>query len=499
MATDRKILATEIATTRDGRDITRGFVDALPWLPSTDRVLPLAGGWRGYEELLRDDQVAATFAQRRLAVVCRPWTVEAGGPRRIDKQAADLLRSTLDDIGWDQITDQMLYARYYGYAVAEVIWRADRGGIGIEGIRVRDRSRFVFAPDGRLLLRTSSKPNGEALPDCKFWTLSIGASHFDEPYGRGLAHALYWPVWFKRNGTRFWAMFLEKFGAPTAVGRFPDGTDEAARTRLLEAVQSVQTDAGIVLPEGMKIELIEAARGGTASYEQWLGYWDGAIAKVILGQTMTTENGSSRAQAQVHMDVRQDIVRADADLVSASANRSFVRWLIDLSLPGAAYPQIWRNLDDAEDINQRAERDLKLFQAGWTLTDAAVAEAYGAGYQRVAQAVPEAPGAAPTQPAAPGATALTAAEADPDPTPIDPLSARLDADTAPHWVAILEQIRALVERAETRGDTLEQLRDDLLAAYGSLPSEQLTEVMAMGFAAADLAGRFDLEQESRRG
>lgn len=493
MATDRKTLATEIATTRDGRDITRGYVDALPILSPTDRVLPLAGGWRGYEELLRDDQVAACFAQRRLAVVCRPWTVEPGGPRRIDQQAAELLRRTLDAIGWDHITDQMLYARFYGFAVAEVIWAADRSGIVLDAIRVRDRARFGFAPDGRLLLRTSSQPNGEALPECKFWHLAIGASHFDEPYGRGLAHALYWPVWFKRNGARFWATYLEKFGAPTAVGHFPAGTDDATRTRLLEAVESVQTDAGIVLPEGMDITLIEAARGGTASYEQWLGYWDGAIAKVLLGQTMTTQDGSSRAQAQVHMDVRQDIVRADADLVSASANRSWVRWLIDLSLPGAAYPTVWRNLDDAEDTNQRADRDLKLFQAGWTPDEKTVADVYGPGYQRVAAPSLAVPEAAPTP--APSTGALTAAEAEPDPTPIDPIAARLDAETATHWIDMLDTIRQLVERA----DSLEQLQGDLLAAYGNLPTERLTEVMAMGFAAADLAGRFDLEQESRGG
>jgi len=495
MATDRKTMATEIATTRDGRDITRGFVDSLPILPPTDRVLPLAGGWRGYEELLRDDQVAACFGQRRLAVVCRPWTVDAGGPRRIDQQAADLLRATLDSIGWDQITDQMLYARFYGFAVAEVIWRADRSGIGIEALRVRDRARFGFAPDGRLLLRTSSNPNGEMLPDCKFWQLAIGASHYDEPYGRGLAHALYWPVWFKRNGTRFWATYLEKFAAPTSVGHFPAGTDDATRARLLEAVESVQTDAGIVLPEGMQIDLLEAARGGTASYEQWLAYWDSAIAKVILGQTMTTQDGSSRAQAQVHMDVRQDIVRADADLVSDSANRSWIRWLIDLTLPGAAYPTVWRNLDDAEDANQRAERDLKLSQIGFVLDDATAAEVYGPGYVRTTATAGNAPGASPTPADAPGALRVTAAEAEPDPTPINPIADRLDAETAPHWIDILDRIRTLVERA----DSLERLRDDLLAAYGDLSTERLTEVMAMGFAAADLAGRFDLEQESSGG
>ncbi|MBK6567964.1 hypothetical protein [Candidatus Aalborgicola defluviihabitans] len=37
-------------------------------------------------------------------------------------------------------------------------------------------------------------------------------------------------------------------------------------------------------------------------------------------------------------------------------------------------------------------------------------------------------------------------------------------------------------------DTPQQLRDQLVQAYGDLPTEQLTEVMALAFCAAELAG-----------
>ena len=57
---------------------------------------------------------------------------------------------------------------------------------------------------------------------------------------------------------------------------------------------------------------------------------------------------------------------------------------------------------------------------------------------------------------------------------------------------ILDAVRRLVDEA----DSLEALRDALLAAYGDLPSDQLAEVMALGFAAAHLAGRYDVETES---
>ena len=385
MATEKPSFP-EIATILGGRDITRGFVDGLPTLPPTDRILSLAGGWRGYEELLRDDQVQACFSQRRLAVVRKPWVVEPGGDRRDDKKAAKLVEETLENLPWDDITDQMLYARFFGFAVAEILWAADGNAIRVAAIRVRDRARFAFAPDGTLRMFTMAQPNGELLPDRKFWVTSIGASHHDEPYGRGLANALYWPVWFKRHGAKFWATFLEKFGAPTPLGKFPPNTTDTDKQRFLQALQAIQTDAGIIIPEGMVVELLEATRGGNAGYAEWMQYWDHAIAKTVLGQTMTTDNGSSLAQAQVHMQVREDFVASDADLVCASACDSWVRWLVEYNIPGAVIPRIWRETEVQEDLKTRSDRDKALNDLGYRITPDAVERIYGDDYEYVGDA-----------------------------------------------------------------------------------------------------------------
>jgi phage gp29-like protein len=68
----------------------------------------------------------------------------------------------------------------------------------------------------------------------------------------------------------------------------------------------------------------------------------------------------------------------------------------------------------------------------------------------------------------------------------------MDTEAAPAWVEIMDGIKRIVDEAQS----LEQLRDALLAVYGDLSTDRLAEVMAMGFAAADLAGRFDVRQES---
>ena len=141
----------EVATTRDGRDITRGYVDALPLLQPQDRVLldRAGGNYEIYEEIARDDQVKATFEQRRLAVVSCEWDVEPGDTSRKAKKAADYLREQLNHIGWDAITDRMLWGVFYGFAVGELVFASDGATLGLDTIKVRKQRRFGFGPDMR--------------------------------------------------------------------------------------------------------------------------------------------------------------------------------------------------------------------------------------------------------------------------------------------------------------------------------------------------------------
>ena len=59
---------------------------------------------------------------------------------------------------------------------------------------------------------------------------------------------------------------------------------------------------------------------------------------------------------------------------------------------------------------------------------------------------------------------------------------------------MMDHVKNIVDQAQS----LEQLRDELLAAYGGMEIAQLTEIMAMGFAAAELTGRFDVNEGDKK-
>lgn len=370
----------EVATTRDGRDITRGYVDPFMLQQPTDSVLQLRGGgdYKIYKEVLRDDQVASCFGQRRLAVVANEIQVDASGTGRGDKKAADFLREQLTSLPFDRITDKMLYGVYYGYAASEIMWARDGANIVVDAVKVRDRQRFGFDGFGNLRLKTFAQPDGELLPDRKFWSFSTGADHDDEPYGLGLAHWLYWPVFFKRAGIQYWMIFLERFGQPTTVGKHPTNATPDEKRKLLDALEAIATDTGITVPQGMEISFLEAARSGTADYVRLCEYMDGAIAKITLGQTASTQGTPGRlGNDDLQGDVREDLIRADSDLVCESFNQTVVKWLTEYNFPGAKPPCVYRVTDPEEDQDQRAERDSKIQSMGFKPTLKYIHDQYG--------------------------------------------------------------------------------------------------------------------------
>lgn len=389
MATQRPKF-DEIAAPEDPLNpVKRISTGALPFvtvLQTTDMVLRGKGGIENlkiYRELLRDDQVASVWTQRRLALTACETVVEPGADDPLSKQAAIELEAELKSMAWDDITEKMLFSVFYGWGVAEVIWRPNGARVSFDRIVVRDRARFRFDIDGNLYLWTTGG-GWQVMPERKFWTVTTGGDNHDEPYGLGLAHSLYWPVFFKRNDIKFWLMFLEKFGMPTAMAKVPAGmmNDPKSVNQAIQMLQQIATDAGVVVPDNVVVELLEASRGGSADYAGMFEAMNASISKIVVGQTMTTDSGSSRAQGEVHERVAQKIVEADSDLLCGGFNQGPVKWWTEWNFPGAVPPRVFRQTEQKEDLAKRAERDKKISELGYSPTEEYIQQTYGDGWEK---------------------------------------------------------------------------------------------------------------------
>ncbi|WP_338665003.1 DUF935 family protein [Pararoseomonas sp. SCSIO 73927] len=497
-------LQVEIATI--ARDVTApmpGFT-----LAPRDDILARRGGQDGlkiYQDLARDGHAGSVLRKRRAAVIAREWTVEAGGTQPDDLLAAELVRVALRRFGFDRLCLGLLAAVLNGYAVAEVMWEAadlvvdprpedEREGkpspsatpwIVPASVKVRNARRFRFGLQGELRMLTWDEPlHGIPLPDRKFIVARYWAEENEDPYGRGLGHDLFWPVYFKRNGVALWHKALERFGQPFPYAEYPTGTPRNERQELLAALADLGQSGGLVVPQGSLVKLLETKMTGPdGGHAALVSVMDAEISKIVLGETLTTEAGDkgARSLGEVHDDVRQELADGDADLLSAELKSQVVRWIVELNLPGAAVPDIWRRAPEQVDLKAQSDLDKALFDMGFEPTDAHVSETYGDHYQR--KAAPEPP--APPRVAGPPQLRLVEHARADGAGPLDELVARLAVAAAPSQEAVLNAIRREVEMASS----YEDLEQRFLRLSAALPIEGLAQALQPVLLLANLTGR----------
>jgi phage gp29-like protein len=206
--------------------------------------------------------------------------------------------------------------------------------------------------------------------------------------------------------------------------------------------------------------------------------------------------------ADLQGEVRDDIQRADACQIAGTLTRDLVYPLIALNKPGVdglrRCPRWVFDLGEADDLALYADALPKLAQGGARIPVTWVHEKLRIPEAADTEAVFGAPPAAPDTPAAtPGAPAPVAAlkaqagvkeSLTPGPDAPDTanhmtpaLAEAADAQVAT-WV---DDIGAMLNSA----DSLEQFREQLLAHYSELPSDDLVTVMAAALSAIDLRGR----------
>ncbi|MEA5461564.1 DUF935 family protein [Arcicella sp. LKC2W] len=170
-------------------------------------------------------------------------------------------------------------------------------------------------------------------------------------------------VLYKRGNLQDWATFNELFGMPSRIYLYdplvPGNYEEVSK-------QAAQTGANswAVLPIGsdMKQESV-AGKSGNDTYKVFFDTLNSEITKAILGQTMTTENGSSKSQAEVHAETEDAINANDRRRVEAILNEKVVALLrkqgFDVPEKGRFHA---RDEDEELSPKEQLERDIMLHE-----------------------------------------------------------------------------------------------------------------------------------------
>ena len=340
--------------------------------PDIDEVLRKAGIARHRLKILLDDDEVAQAVETRIdALLATPFRIEPS-----DTPEAELLRQELNE-WFCEIAGGALNALLFGYSVQEVVYEQKQSGhMGVQWVGEKPMQWFEPKADGRLIYRADG--NGmEKEVDQKFkFLLTRRKATYEQPYGKALLATLYWLFFFKQNGFKFWAKFLEKFGTPILLAKV--GSRDTTTTAMNNALLNAHAQSVLTIDSKDDVQLLSTPGNGSAgsSFESFNDQLMRQIQKVVLGQTLTSGNdgGGSHALGQVHENVRQDKLKSDIRLVTPT-----IQTLVNALCTLNQWPKHKVLVGEKAKLlnKEQAERDSHLKNAGANLTPEYFQREYG--------------------------------------------------------------------------------------------------------------------------
>ena len=443
----------------------------------------------------QDAHIFAELAKRRRAVTGLGWQLyppKDASQAEINRtdELADMLRGIprFEDAQYD-LTDAIAK----GFAALEIEWQPGSVWLPRALYWVPQRMFQIDRDTGTMLFLKMGIP--EPLRE---WGWIIHEHRAKSGYieQAALFRVLAWTYAYKAYNLRDMQRFLEMYGMPLRLGKYPAGISPKQRDELLKAVRNIGNDGAGVVPNTMSIDFVQAMKTGEVDdFLNAIGYWERKQSMAILGGTLTSQadgKTSTNALGEIHDKVRREIMLHDVRQIEPTINNQLVRpvALINGLFPPDRLPAFCYQTEETVDQNKmvdvlikaanvgmeidvewahqtmqipRAAKDAKLLAAGGKVNDSSGS---GASLARLAAALSD-----------------TEKTAGADIT--DAYAAQLAALCAPRERALVQQIAAIVAEA---GDF-----DAALAGVEALRGRDVgwAESLALGMAAANLAGRAD--------
>lgn len=304
----------------------------------------------------RDPHYFSVLGMRKRAVSGTTATIKPASDNAQDIKIADAVRENIaEHDGYTKLVEDVLDALGKGFSATEIIWGRSSSEWWFEEFVHRPARFFQFDRDTGRELRLRDEDdlfNGVELDPLK-WVVHNAQLKSGLAARGGLARVVAFGWMCKSYTLKDWMAFIETYGLPLRMGRYgPEATPKDVEV-LFQAVANIGTDAAAVLPKSMEIDFTDTASStGDKVFENLARYIDEQVSKAVLGQTMTSDDGSSNAQAEVHNDVRHDISVADALAVSGTLNRDLVKPYVDLNFGvQKVYPRLLIEVIEPEDID----------------------------------------------------------------------------------------------------------------------------------------------------
>ncbi len=301
-----------------------------------------------YDEMQRDSMVQTVLTLKRLAVLAAPWRIEPADPSPEAAAKAEFAREALVEMEGapEDVLGGAMDAFAKGWSVQETVYREANGRIWLQAVRPKDPAMFGLVADrfGRiegLRLRVPGEEEVE-LPRGKF-VLHIHRRGYGQPRGKSDLDAAHRHWLAKQTLLGAWKVHLEKYAMPTVLGRYERGLPSDEQSAILRALREIQNNAAVVCPNEIEVSLLGGDRGPSTGFQEAIEFHNREIARAVLGQTLTTDEGrrvGSLALGKVHLQILMlQIVAIRRELAETVMTEQLLRPLVELNFGPGKVPR----------------------------------------------------------------------------------------------------------------------------------------------------------------
>jgi phage gp29-like protein len=469
----------------------------------------------------RDPHLHAELSKRKRAVIGLPrQVIPPPKPTRNDIKTAAMLNDVISNIpSFDDFLLDLLDAIGHGFSCCEITWEfAD--GIW-RPAKVVHRPQHWFQLDihtrTEIRLRNMSVDGDQLWPFG--WIVHKHAAKSGEIARSGLYRVLAWPWLMKQYSLRDLAEYLEIYGLPVKIGKYPRSAPEDDKDNLYRALQQLGRNVSGIMPDDMHIEFLKESLGSATPFMKMVEYCDTAISLAIVGQTLSStpaSTGLGSGVAMLQSDVRQDLLEADAAQLSNTITNQLVYPLLALNNWGINKSFTYEiDASSTENIASFADSIQKLVAAGveipvdWVRRKVGVPapeddeETIGGKSQEPTQTPivvsplpvpppqPLTPEPSENDTTEPVAALRSAVNLQPTPSNyVDTQADKLHKKMSPLIDDVLSHVRALLKESKD----LHEFKVKLTQWLPEYKDPDITKLLASAFTAAKLAGRYDVSR-----
>lgn len=334
-----------------------------------------------------DETIGAILFAIEMLVRQASWNVEPGGSTAKDREAAEFVKSCMDDMQqtWIDTISEILSFLTYGWSFHEIVYKRrmgrtkdnrtsskyDDGLIGWMKLPIRSQEtlyQWEYDDHDNLIGMTQMPP-----PDFGLITIPMNKamlfrtrSRKDNPEGRSILRTAYRSWYFKRRIQEIEGIGIERDLAGLPVITTPEGMDiwdkddedmNAIRTGLEAMVKNIRRDSteGLVLPFGYTFEL--TSTGGSRQFDtnSIIARYDTKISQTVLADFIQLghESVGSFALSSDKTNLFSMAICAFLDIICQTFNSQGIPALIDINGDHFAgvtdYPRLTHG--DIEDVD----------------------------------------------------------------------------------------------------------------------------------------------------